>query len=164
MHSAGGPPRAPEVCPFAFPPAQARNLALTIGSGAPVLIAMVRFPIPGSELLLLQMLLVLTEEKAPPPALVAVIMEVYQINGDARFLSPALAGLPKARNTSHPPLSPPFLPCLPPVPPTPSLPPASRKDCRKATERSVKTEPLPYIHPGQTCSWAVKCFVKEKHS
>jgi symplekin len=74
---------------------QAKDLALTVGSAAPSFLAVVAEPPEGSELLVLKMLHVLTEEAAPPPPLVDAIMLFYDETGDARFLPPALGGLPR---------------------------------------------------------------------
>uniref|UniRef100_A0A061RAN6 Symplekin n=1 Tax=Tetraselmis sp. GSL018 TaxID=582737 RepID=A0A061RAN6_9CHLO len=79
---------------------QARDLALTIGPSAAVLLSLVRRPPPGSELLLLHMLHVLTEDRLPPWELVAAAMDLYnapeeehELSGDVRFLGPVVGGM-----------------------------------------------------------------------
>ena len=80
---------------------QARDLTLTIGSSAPVLLAVVRFPPPGSEMLLLQMLHVLTDDRAPTEQLVDAVWELYDANGDIRFVAAVLAGMSKVPQESR---------------------------------------------------------------
>ena len=72
------------------------SLAKLIPPTSPSVIVVVESPPRGSEILLLLMLHSMAEEQALPKQLVKAVQALYRKNGDARFLVPIFADMPKA--------------------------------------------------------------------